>query len=178
MPRGTTQALGDSLPACAPLRRGRLSTVHGPRSEAGGDGAFGRRSGNASRGRSQSGVALRLPPHSKRFATSTPRPNLAKPLECVPMMHRDALGRVWAFARLGRPRWEWLQAGGEPQMHAKGSDAELHDGAVSKWSSSVIIGQGEGCFCLMAAWGRIFFIFFRDFPGFSALFRSQGHFTG
>jgi hypothetical protein len=25
--------------------------------------------------------------------------------------------------------------------------------------------------------GRTFFIFFRDFPGFSGIFRSQGHFT-
>ena len=41
------------------------STVHSPQSEAGGDGAFGRRHGNASRGRSQSGGMHRTPNASR-----------------------------------------------------------------------------------------------------------------
>src|SRR5271169_5481352 len=62
---------------------------------------------------------------TRRFKPSkerAPSPNQAKPSECVPIMHRDALRWQWAFARSSDPKRELLLMADPSQPRSRSPD--------------------------------------------------------
>jgi len=69
--------------------------------------------------------------------------------------------------RRGRPAYAEASAGRQSGVRVRKSAGVDGGARAYNWSSLVIIGRIEGCFCLMVAWRRIFLFFsgiFRTFP--------------